>query len=161
MKRNRIRVKYKYLNLFMSFAVKAAQQSTSCKRKVGAVIVKDNNCISIGWNGTLPGHDNHCEDCNGRTKTDVVHAEENATGHLSRFTGGADNGSIFVTTAPCFVCSRLIIKAGIKEVYFLDEYKNQDGIQNLIKSNLVVIKMEFDKDRQIYVIDRVINKGDS
>ena len=151
-----MRVKHKYQNMFMHFAVTASLQSTSNKRKVGAVVIRDNNCISIGWNGTLPGHDNACEDCNNRTKPSVIHAEENAIVALAGTSSSTKGGSLFVTTAPCFVCSRLIIKSGILEVFYLDDYKNNDGIDNLVKSNITIIKMTNENGK--YIPERLINK---
>lgn len=150
-------VKSEYIDLFMGFAVDCSKKSTSLKRKVGAVIINDNNCISTGWNGTLPGLPNECEDSEGHTKPDVCHAEENAILKLARARGGGEGSSIFCTCAPCAICSRLIINSGIKEAFFLEVYKNDEGLNNLIRSNVSVYQLIPDNAGS-YII-RVIHKG--
>lgn len=109
--------------------------------KVGAVLVKDDRIISVGYNGTPTGWDNDCEDFvpgetqhehgNYVTKPEVLHAEENVVAFAAR-NGMPTDGCIMVTTAsPCFQCSRLLIQAGIKEVYYRDVYRKIDGISFL------------------------------
>ena len=71
-------MKQKFLDAHMKAAEVYASLSSAKRLKVGAVIVKDNRIISIGYNGTPSGWDNNCEDEHGETKEEVIHAEANA-----------------------------------------------------------------------------------
>jgi len=105
-----------------------------CKRlKVGAVLVRDNRIISIGYNGTPTGLDNECE-CNDTTKESVVHAEMNAIMFAAKNGIGTDKCTLYVTDAPCYGCTRSIIQAGIVRVVYSREY-HSDGLPllNLVK----------------------------
>ena len=158
---------------FMRIAYQVASESKAEKRKVGAVIVKDNNIIALGYNGTPSGFDNCCEDKvitdfkvkevsmnpngNGeiggtienfelKTRPEVLHAESNAISKCARSTYSSEGADIFVTTAPCIECAKLIIQAGIKNVFWSEEYKSMDGIRLLEKANIyvkrVIVKLE-------------------
>lgn len=106
-----------------------------CKRKqVGCVIVKGENIIAIGYNGTPPGWENVCEGDDGLTLPYVHHAEENAIGKLAEGSGGGNNSVIFITCAPCYHCAKLIRRAGIKIVYYGEIYGGHvDGLEYLQK----------------------------
>ena len=123
--------------------MKAAQvysELSYCRRKkVGCVVVKDHKVISIGYNGTPPGEDNCCEDNYNKTLPHVIHAEDNV---LRKLKGNeAEGASLFVTTAPCIECAKKIIKAKIKDVYYLDIYRSSDGIDHLIDNNINCSKL--------------------
>ena len=101
-----------------------------CKRKqVGALIVKDRMIISDGFNGTPTGFDNCCEDKNGTTKWEVLHAEANAILKVASSTQSAKNATLYVTLSPCTQCSKLIHQAGIKRVVYANAYKDDAGIK--------------------------------
>ena len=139
-----------------------ARLSKARRLKVGAIIVKDNRVISIGYNGTPSGWDNNCEeeisiteDCfidNGapshpfttihlKTKPEVIHAESNAIAKLARSNESGLDSTMYITHAPCFECAKLIYTAGIKKVYFRNHYKSEDGINFLKKCNVEVEKL--------------------
>jgi dCMP deaminase len=100
-----------------------------CKRnKVGAVIVKDNSVIAEGYNGTCYGMPNQCECLDGKTKEEVVHAEENALLKVARSTQSCDGATLYLTLSPCLRCARLIVQAGITRVVYRDSYRNTDGL---------------------------------
>ena len=114
-----------------------------CKRKrVGALIVKDRMIISDGFNGTPTGFDNCCEDENGATKWEVLHAEANAILKVASSTQSAKNATLYVTLSPCTQCSKLIHQAGIKRVVYANAYKDDAGIKFLEKCNIKVEKYE-------------------
>lgn len=119
-----------------------ASLSSAKRLKVGAVVVKDNRIISIGYNGTPSGWDNKCEDANGITKPEVIHAEANAILKLAASNESGKDATIFVTHAPCIACAKLIQGAGIKDVYFRDEYKDKDGVYFLQACRINVEKVE-------------------
>lgn len=130
----------------MKCALAWAGLSRANRRKVGAVITKNGQLIGNGFNGTPSGFDNVCEegisgvygsedliDPNGLvTKPEVLHAESNAITKVARSTQSSEGSTLYVTTAPCFDCAKLIIQAGIIRVVYLEEYKNKEGI-NLLK----------------------------
>ena len=120
--------------MYMKIAWVVASQSTAQKRKVGAIIVQDDNIISIGFNGTSPGEDNCCEDANGNTKPEVVHAEDNACKKLERSRQSAVGAEVFVTKIPCRRCAERLVSKGIVSVYY-DQWSrtnNTEGIDFLV-----------------------------
>jgi dCMP deaminase len=116
-----------------------------CKRKqVGALIVKDRMIISDGFNGTPTGFDNCCEDENGTTKWEVLHAEANAILKVARSTQSAKNATLYVTLSPCTQCSKLIHQAGIKRVVYANAYKDDAGIKFLEKAGIEIINLPYE-----------------
>lgn len=110
-----------------------------CKRKqVGAIIVKDRMIISDGYNGTPSGFDNCCEDENGLTRWDVLHAEANAILKVARSTQSCEGATLYITLSPCKECSKLIHQSGIKRVVYYNGYRDDSGIQFLIKAGIDV-----------------------
>lgn len=104
-------------------------RNSYCKRhQVGAVIVRDGNIIAFGYNGTPSGFPNQCEDEEGRTMPEVLHAESNAIAKLARSVESSEGATLYTTMAPCLECAKLIIQAGISLVVYRDEYRNTDGI---------------------------------
>ena len=103
-----------------------ANLSTANRLKVGCVITKDNRILSLGYNGTPSGWSNECEE-NGKTKPEVLHAEANALMKLCRSTESSDGAALYVTHYPCIDCAKLIYQAGIKEVYYINDYEASKG----------------------------------
>ena len=150
-------IKEKYLGTYMKTAKLFAEHSYAKRRKVGAVIVKDNRIISIGYNGMPSGWDNNCEDVvtpslpylhgDGptlKTKPEVLHAESNAIAKLARSSESGNGASLFVTCSPCLDCAKLIYQSGIQEVFYNEEYRSNDGIEFLTKCNIPVRKLEIE-----------------
>lgn len=130
-------------NAHMRAAQVYAELSYAQKRKVGCVVVKDDTIVAIGYNGTPPGWDNACETPDGAvTLPEVIHAEQNALDKIIRSTLSSVGSSVFVTTAPCIQCSKRLLGAQVKEVFYKDEYKNRDGIEFLILSGIHVEKVD-------------------
>ena len=121
-------------------------ENSYCKRrKVGALIVRDNMIISDGFNGTPSGFPNICEE-NNVTFPYVLHAEANAITKVARSNNSSDGATLYVTASPCMECSKLIIQAGIKRVVFSDLYRIQDGLDILRKAGIEVVHMPLEKD---------------
>ena len=122
--------------LYMDLAVRISQESKASRSKVGAVIVKDANIISFGWNGTPSGMDNSCETINAdgslTTKPEVSHAECNSIMKLVA-TGGTSpaGGTIYTTLSPCPECARLIKLSRISRVVYKDPYRLTAGLDFL------------------------------
>ena len=116
-----------------------------CKRKqVGALIVKDRMIISDGFNGTPTGFENCCEDENGATKWEVLHAEANAILKVASSTQSAKNATLYITLSPCTQCSKLIHQAGIKRVVYANAYKDDAGIKFLKKAGIEIINLPYE-----------------
>ena len=116
-----------------------------CKRKqVGALIVKDRMIISDGFNGTPTGFDNCCEDENGTTKWEVLHAEANAILKVASSTQSAKNATLYITLSPCTQCSKLIHQAGIKRVVYANAYKDYAGVKFLEKAGIEIINLPYE-----------------
>lgn len=127
---------------YIRMALIWAENSYCERRKVGALIVKENMIISDGYNGTPSGFENICEDENYKTKPYVLHAEANAITKIARSNNSSEDSTLYVTAAPCIECSKLIIQAGIKRVVYSEKYRLSDGIELLERANIEVICME-------------------
>jgi dCMP deaminase len=147
----------------MDTAERFAQLSSAVRLHVGAVVVKDNRIISIGYNGTPAGWDNTCEDkiyCDDGdwkqqtdkhhdewvtyklvTKKEVIHAEANAISKLARSNESGLGATMFITHAPCLDCAKLIYGAGINTVYYRNEYRDTSGIDFLETCKIRVEKV--------------------
>lgn len=121
-----------------------SENSYCVRRKVGALIVRDNMIISDGYNGTPSGFPNICED-NNVTFPYVLHAEANAITKVARSNNSSHNSTLYVTASPCMECSKLIIQAGIKRVVFSDLYRIQDGLDLLRRAGIEIVHMPLDE----------------
>jgi dCMP deaminase len=139
-------MKQKWVSAFMDTAERFAQLSSAVRLKVGAVVVKDNRIISIGYNGMPSGWTNECEEKVYRiaeepilkTKDEVIHAEANAILKLARDGESGNGSSLFCTHAPCIQCAKLIHGAGISKVYYRDTYRDSLGLDFLNKCNIEI-----------------------
>ena len=119
-----------------------AENSYCHRRQVGALVVKDKAIISDGYNGTISGFDNVCEDNDGITYPYVLHAEANAITKLARSNHNSDGGTLYVTASPCIECAKLIIQSGIKRVVYAEKYRLEDGLDLLRKVGVEVVNIE-------------------
>ena len=117
-----------------------SENSYCVRRKVGALIVRDNMIISDGFNGTPSGFANVCEE-NDVTFPYVLYAEANAITKVARSNNSSEGSTLYVTASPCMECSKLIIQAGIKRVVFSDLYRIHDGLNLLKKAGIEVVHM--------------------
>ena len=115
-----------------------AENSYCERRKVGALLVKDQMIISDGYNGTPSGFENICEDENNVSKPYVLHAEANALTKVARSNNSSDGATLYVTASPCLECSKLIIQSGIKRVVYGEEYRIMDGVELLKRAGIEV-----------------------
>jgi len=113
---------------YIEIALTIAKLSRCNRAKVGAILVKDRNIISYGYNGTPAGFCNECEDQNGNTKREVIHAEANA---ILKAGKEAKDSDLYLTLSPCVECCKLIKQAGIRHVYFIQEYRDKYGLETL------------------------------
>ena len=146
-------MKPRLIQAYMKTAATFAELSHARRLHVGAIVVKDDRIISIGYNGMPAGWDNNCEDetvdsYSGfegaihrtvlKTKPEVLHAESNAISKLARSSESGDGSVMFVTHAPCIDCAKLIFQSGIRQVFYGEEYRSRDGIEFLEKCHVEV-----------------------
>jgi dCMP deaminase len=148
-------MKQKWISAFMDTAERFAELSSAIRLKVGAVVVKDNRIISIGYNGMPAGWSNECEHVVNvnpsdprynyehftkelKTKDEVIHAEANAISKLARDGERAAGATMFCTHAPCIQCAKIIYGAGINTFYYRNTYRDNNGLEFLEKCNIEV-----------------------
>jgi dCMP deaminase len=139
-------MKQKFRDAYMKMAETFAECSTARRLKVGAVIVKDDRIISIGYNGMPSGWDNNCETeekVQGgvtllTTKPEVLHAETNAIAKLAKSNESGICSTLFVTHAPCLDCAKLVYQSGISSVYYRNTYRSESGLRFLEKAGVKV-----------------------
>jgi len=123
-----------------------AENSYCKRRKVGALLVSGRMIISDGYNGTPEGFENICEDENFVTKPYVLHAEANAISKVAKSGNSSEGATLYVTSAPCLECAKLIIQSGIRRVVYCDQYRNEDGIRLLERAGIEVMFLDPDGD---------------
>ncbi len=133
-------MKQKFIDAYMEVAKTFANLSTAKRLQVGAIVVKDDRIISIGYNGMPSGWDNCCEH-EGKTKPEVLHAESNCIAKLAKSSESGEGATMFITHSPCMDCAKLIYQSGITTVYYENEYRSTQGVEFLNKSNIKVKKI--------------------
>jgi len=134
---------------FMAQCFLISTRSTCTRLAVGATIVRDKRIIAGGYNGSIAGGD-HCIDkgCyvidNHCVRT--IHAEMNAILQCAKFGVPTEGAEIYVTHFPCLQCTKAIIQAGIKVIYYAEDYKNHPyALELLEQAGVKVEKVNFDK----------------
>ena len=143
-------MKQKYVDAYMKTAEVFAELSSAKRLHVGAIVVKDNRIISIGYNGMPSGWDNDCEyviqhsddTVSLKTKPEVLHAETNAIAKLAKSAESGANATMFITHSPCLDCAKLIYQSGINSVIYRNAYRSNSGIDFLKKSGVKVEQLE-------------------
>jgi dCMP deaminase len=143
-------MKQKFVDAYMKTAEVFAELSSARRLHVGAIVVKDDRIISIGYNGMPSGWDNNCEndfglDFSGKqtlvTKPEVLHAETNAIAKLAKSTESGNGATMFITHAPCLDCAKLVFQSGISSVYYRNSYRDSSGIGFLERAGLKITKV--------------------
>jgi len=135
---------YKYDELWMDQAVRLSLMSHAIRKKVGAVLIKDNVRMSDGWNGMPRGFSNCCELPDGSTNPLVVHAELNVFLNCLRTgTSSVKGATMYVTMSPCPNCVSSIIQTDIARVVYLEEYRITDGINILKEAGIIVEQFKY------------------
>jgi len=144
-----------WINYFIKFAELAGKRSTCIRRSVGAVIVKNNRILATGYNG-VPSGVEHCDKV-GCLRNDLnipsgqnhelcrgVHAEQNAILQAARNGVSIDNADLYCCTKPCIICTKLIINAGIKKVYYVNDYDDLlvEGLLSNTDIKFIKVKKE-------------------
>jgi dCMP deaminase len=147
-------MKLRFKQAYMDVARRFAELSHARRLHVGAIVVKDDRIISIGYNGMPAGWDNDCEheiyEDNGddepiiilKTRSEVLHAESNAIAKLAKSNDSGNGADIFITHAPCIECAKLIYQSGISRVYYGENYRDDSGIEFLKKSGVKIEQLD-------------------
>lgn len=143
---------------FMLMAQLSSRRSTCLRAQHGAVIVKNRQLLSSGYNGATPGSP-HCTDL-GKCEREAAgalpgqryelcratHSEMNALVHAAKHGVNISGATLYVTGSPCKLCARLLITVGIQEVVYLasQRYHFEDtGLSVLLDAGIVVRQFEF------------------
>ena len=137
------------LILYLDLASRIAKESYCKRLQVGAVIVKDGNIISFGYNGTPSGMPNKCEE-NDITFSYVLHAESNAITKACKSPISTDGATMYITHSCCLECAKLIAQSGIKTVYYVNNYRDSAGI-NLLRNCGVYVAQYKPKKKHEYI----------
>jgi len=134
---------------FMEITHLVARRSTCLRRQVGAVLVKEKNILATGYNGTPTGIA-HCLDVGClREKMGIpsgerhelcrgLHAEQNAIIQAAKHGTNIDGATLYCTTMPCIICSKMIINAGIKKVVYENGYADSLAAEMVAESGVEV-----------------------
>ena len=113
---------------FMRIAREVAGRSTCDRKHVGAVIVRDRNILSTGYNGSISGMP-HCDDVGHMMENDhcvaTIHAEANAILQAAKNGVMINGASLYVNASPCWNCFKLIANSGIRRVYYGSFYRDE------------------------------------
>lgn len=140
------RIDWKQYFIATSFLL--STRSTCTRLAVGATIVRDKRIIAGGYNGSIAGGE-HCID-KGCYVVDghcvrTIHAEMNALLQCAKFGVATEGAEIYVTHFPCLPCTKSIIQAGIRKIYYAEDYNNDPfAVELLQESGVEVEKVTFD-----------------
>lgn len=132
----------RYDKAYLRMAQTWGELSHCSRKKVGAIIVKDNAIISDGFNGTPAGFDNCCETDEGDTHWYVLHAEANAILKVAKSTNNCAGATLYLTLSPCKDCSKLILQAGISRLVYMNHYRDTVGVDFLISAGIEVVQID-------------------
>lgn len=138
---------------FMEIARLVSTRSTCLRRQVGAVIVKERQILSTGYNGSPKGL-KHCSEIGcERQRLNIpsgerheicraVHAEQNAIVQAAYNGVSIKDSVIYTTLRPCILCAKLIINSGIKKIIFEGEYASDKAMDLIEEANIEVIRLK-------------------
>jgi dCMP deaminase len=150
---NKYRIDYRSFDkrapLYLDIAKRVALESYCERLKVGSIIVNDENILSFGYNGSISGHPNCCEetiDGNLVTLPTVLHSESNAITKACKSPVSTKGATMYCTHSCCVECAKLIIQSGIDTFVYINDYRDTKGIELLLESEIYVIKASDVKD---------------
>lgn len=109
--------------------VLVTKERSACERlQVGCLLVKDNRIVSQGYNGFLPGCP-HKSIVRNNHEQATVHAEQNAIADCAKRGVSCENCTAYITHYPCIICCRMLLAAGISEIKYIHDYKNDELVK--------------------------------
>ena len=127
--------------LFSKIVTVTSERSPCDRLQVGCILVKDNRIISQGYNGYLPGcpHESVVRDDHEQA---TVHAEQNALMDCAKRGVSCMGCTAYITHYPCIICARLLLCGGIKEIKYLNDYRNDELVDVFSKQcNVCITKL--------------------
>jgi dCMP deaminase len=131
----------KYDRMYMDFAIRASKESKCPRKQVGCIIITETGLLAPGFNGMSPGGPNEWE-YSENGNPEVIHGELNSLGKLLEEGVSAKNATVYVTLSPCLSCSLLLVRAKVKRVVYLEEYRKADGLDYLTKYGIIVEQIQ-------------------
>jgi dCMP deaminase len=120
--------------------VQVTAKRSPCERlQVGCLLVKDNRIVSQGYNGFLPGCEHNSIMRDGHEQA-TVHAEQNAISDCAKRGVSCENCTAYITHYPCIICCRILLAAGIKNIKYIHNYRNDDLVKYFTEMMGVVIQ---------------------
>ena len=124
---------------FKNITQYTAERSPCERLKVGCLLVKENRIIAQGYNGFLPGAPHESKVINDHEQS-IVHAEQNTITDCAKRGVSSDNCDAYITHYPCTHCMKLLCASGIKNIYYINDYKNDPLVEYFLEiSNIVQI----------------------
>ena len=114
--------------MFKKILLATAERSPCHRLQVGCVLVKDKRIISQGYNGFLPGAAHKSVERNNHEQA-TVHAEQNAICDCAKRGVSCEGATAYITHYPCIICTRLLLASGIKDIKYLEDYKNDELVK--------------------------------
>jgi len=140
--------------IFFGMVKLLEQRSTCLRRNVGAVLVRDGIVLSTGYNGS-PNDFEHCEECLRKVEgipsgtrlefCRAVHAEQNALIQCAIKQTDPRGSTLFCTASPCVTCAKLLIQAGVQQIYYLVYYPDKLAIEMIKYANIGLFKYDLEK----------------
>jgi dCMP deaminase len=128
---------------FMSTALLVSSRSPCERLHVGCVLVKDNRIIASGYNGFLPGAPHKSIVINNHEQA-TVHAEQNAITDCSKRGVETNGATAYITHYPCINCAKILAAAGIKKIFYMNDYKNDENVLRILKNvNIEITNIVF------------------
>ena len=113
---------------FKKITLVTSERSPCERLQVGCVLVKENRIVSQGYNGFLPGCPHQSIVRNNHEQA-TVHAEQNAIADCAKRGVDCNNSTAYITHYPCIICTRILLAAGIKEIKYINDYKNNELVE--------------------------------
>ena len=130
-------------NSYFKEIVQVTSKRSPCDRlKVGCLIVKDNRIISQGYNGFLPGcpHTSIVRDYHEQA---TIHAEQNAICDCAKRGVSCNDATAYITHYPCLICTRLLIAAGVREIKYIEDYRNDELVEYFVQQkSICLVKLQ-------------------
>lgn len=149
-----------WIKYFMDITELVAKRSTCLRRAVGAIIVKDKQILSTGYNGA-PSGIRHCSEVGclrDRLKVPSgqrhelcrgIHAEQNAIIQAAYHGVSIKGATLFCTNLPCSICAKMIINAGIKKIYYRSGYADEMSAEMFTEACIEVIQINIDSQEEV------------
>jgi dCMP deaminase len=138
---------------FIQITDLVASRSTCLRRKVGAILVRDKHILATGYNGAPQGLA-HCLEAGCLREAlnipsgqrhelcRAIHAEQNVIIQAARHGISIVDSTLYCTTQPCVICTKMLINAGVKKIIYRHGYPDELSEQMLAEANVETVKME-------------------